>query len=361
MLADLVIVFASVVTVVPMTITFALGRFLSGIAMGSFSTYCPLYINEFSPAKHAGSIGSLMMILSCVGSTLALALALFLPTEKYAEDPNNDFWKVMFGLQGLFALIQLLLFFTVFVHEAPIWLLKHKEGENSLESLKSTHLESEARDILRKFKKEEERVEKDSAKVMKLAIFINVLQQLSGINAILSYATLLLEEYGTGVFIARVFVMFTGIVRFFASLGNFLLIDNLGRKKVLVYGTGLLGVCLGIMGIFDFFNVNFLFPVIVVQVYLAIFVMSSGPVCWIYCGELLSDNGMSICTSLNFFCNSIVVLFFPIIKSKFGYSWTFISFGLLNFAGVFYLQANMKETKGLLKVEIKELFGKGKI
>jgi MFS family permease len=133
-----------------------------------------------------------------------------------------------------------------------------------------------------------------------------------------------------------------------------------GRKKVLVIGTVLLGFCLCLMGIFDYFSVNFVLPIIVVQVYLAIFVMSSGPICWIYCGEVLSDQGMTLCTAVNFVSNVIVVLIFPFLKEWVGYTTVFLVLGVVNFVGAGMLQGMMKETKGLMKDEIRDLFGKGK-
>ena len=44
-IADLIIITASVITVIPFTFCFGLGRFLSGIGIGNFSILCPLYIN----------------------------------------------------------------------------------------------------------------------------------------------------------------------------------------------------------------------------------------------------------------------------------------------------------------------------
>ena len=358
--ADFLTVVSSFVTILPFTWTFAIGRFFSGIAMGVFSMHCPLYINEFSPAWVSGRIGSLMMILSCVGSTLALGLALVLPVQDYDTDPLNNFWRFMFALQGLFALIQLFFFLTVFTNESPFWLIKQGQLDKALQSLKFTYSENDAKDLIEKMKNSKSIKSKDSSEVLKLGMLINILQQLSGVNAILSYATSLLSEYGSDLFLARVFVMATGLIRFVSSLGNIGLIDSVGRKKVLVVGTVLLGFCLCFMGIFDYFSVNFALPIIVVQVYLAIFVMSSGPICWIYCGEVMSDQGMTICTAVNFISNVIVVLVFPFLKVWIGYTAVFLVLGLINFVGAGMLQGMMKETKGLMKDEITEMFGKGK-
>lgn len=357
-IADLIVIFATIMTVIPSTYSFSVGRFLSGIGSGCFCMLCPLYLNELSPAEISGRIGSLMMILSCIGSTLAFGLALILPTENYELDPINNFWIVMFSIQGIMALVQVLFFSSFFKKESPFWLLSKGLIEESLDSLKFTYKPEYAQEIMDQVQKKEQNVYKDTWKALKIGIFMNVLQQLSGINAILSYTTTLFYELGSDVFTARVFTMLTGFVRLLASLSNIKIIDYFGRKKTLVYGTLGLSVCLALMGILSVYKTYYLIPILLIQVYLAIFVMSSGPICWIYCGEVLSSQGMSICSSINFLSNFIIVLIFPFIKELIGYSYTFFSLSLFNILGAFYLFYHMIETKGMLKAEIRSLFSK---
>jgi len=357
-IADLIVIFATIMTVIPSTYSFSVGRFLSGIGSGCFCMLCPLYLNEISPAEISGRIGSLMMILSCLGSTLAFGFALILPTENYEFDPVNNFWVVMFSIQGVVALVQVLCFSSFFKKESPFWLLSKGLIEESLDSLKFSYKPEYAKEIMDQVQCKEKSMHEDTWKALKIGIFMNVLQQLSGINAILSYTTTLFSELGSDVFTARVFTMLTGFVRLSASLCNIKIIDHLGRKKTLVYGTLGLSLCLALMGFLSAYNTHYLFPIILIQLYLAIFVMSSGPICWIYCGEVLSSQGMSICSSINFLSNFIIVLIFPFIKELIGYNYTFYSLSFFNVIGAIYLFYYMIETKGMLKAEIRALFSK---
>ena len=84
-IADIIIIVASITTVIPFTITFGIGRFLSGIGIGNFSILCPLYINEFSPSDISGKIGSMMMLSGCTGTLFVFGIALALPTENYNQ------------------------------------------------------------------------------------------------------------------------------------------------------------------------------------------------------------------------------------------------------------------------------------
>lgn len=355
-ISDMIIIFATIITVIPSTFCFGLGRLLSGIGSGCFCMLCPLYLNEISPPEISGQIGSLMMIMSCIGSTLAFGLALILPTENYESDPVNYFWVLMFTLQGVAALLQVVFFMSFFTKESPFWLLSKGLTEESLDSLKYTYKADYAQEIIEKAKVKENFMHEDSWKAIKIGIFVNVLQQLSGINAILSYTTTLFSELGSDVFTARVFTMVSGIVRLCASLGNIKIIDYLGRKNTLIYGTYGLSLCLASIGFISLYNTHYLIPIVLVQIYLAIFVMSSGPICWIYCGEVLSSRGMSICSSINFLSNFIIVLVFPFVKQLIGYDYTFFSLSLINILGAVYLYFNMIETKGMLKPEIQSLF-----
>lgn len=355
-ISDMIIILATIITVIPYTFCFGLGRLLSGIGSGCFCMLCPLYLNEISPVEISGQIGSLMMIMSCIGSTLAFGLALILPVENYESDPINYFWIIMFTIQGIVAILQVTFFMSFFTKESPFWLLSKGLVEESFDSLKYTYKGDYAKEIMEKAKVKENIMHEDSWKAIKIGIFMNVLQQLSGINAILSYTTTLFSELGSDVFTARFFTMLSGIVRLCASLGNIKIIDNLGRKKTLIYGTYGLSVCLALMGFISSYSVHYLFPIALVQIYLAIFVMSSGPICWIYCGEVLSSRGMSICSSINFLSNFIIVLIFPFIKQMIGYDYTFFSLSLINFLGAIYLYYYMIETKGMLKSEIQCLF-----
>ena len=108
-IADLITILASIITVIPYTYSFGLGRFLSGIAIGQFSVLCPLYVNEIAPQKITGRLGGLIQPFCCSGLITAFGFALLLPTGDYSSDPRNNLWIFMFAFQGLVAFFQILL------------------------------------------------------------------------------------------------------------------------------------------------------------------------------------------------------------------------------------------------------------
>ena len=98
---------------------------------------------------------------------------------------------------------------------------------------------------------------------------------------------------------ARTFTMLSGVVKLISVFGLLPLIDKVGRKKMLIYGCIGMSLCLVTMGIFSTYSVFYVLPFLVIEMYLALFVISIGPICWVYSGEILPSRGMSVCTSAN--------------------------------------------------------------
>ena len=370
MFADLIAIFAGGLTVIPTTLTFAFGRFISGISIGMFSVLCPLYVNEIAPPVISGRLGSLIQPFCCSGLITAYALALLLPTGDYGNDKRNQLWMMMFALQGVVAFVQFLGFLVVFVHETPQWHINKSNPNKALKSLQFLYTEESAQTILKSLQDTSSskstapefsyiqllKCSKGVRKSMRLGLMLSLVQQFSGINAILTYATSLFGEFGSGVFISRVLTLANGFVNFSATFCLMKFIDGLGRKWTLVGGTMTMGVCLVLLSLFSALNVFYLLVFLVIQVYVLCYGLSIGPICWIYSGEILTSRGLSICSAVNWFSAFIVILFFPFMVTALGLSITFGIFSIVNILGAIYFAVDMIETKGMRKCDIQSLF-----
>lgn len=375
-IGDLVIIVASLITVLPSTVFFAFGRFVSGIGIGMFSALCPIYLSEMAPADISGRIGSLISVFGCLGTVFAFSFALFLPVENFDKDPSNDYWIYMFLFQGLVALLQLGLFLLHFKNESPLWLLSKGHTDEAISSLNFIYKSEYAMEVFETIQstpmlnksdsyllvsheftyKELLTFTPETAKAMRLGLLLSLIQQFSGINAILSYATSLFNEFGSGVLVARIFTVFTGIFKFAICFCLIPLIDYAGRKNLLIGGCIGMGICLMTVGIMSQFDVFYIFPFIFIELYLGFFVNSIGPICWLYSGEILCSKAMSICTAVNWFSAFVVVLCFPFMIDFIGLGNTFWFFAAVNVLGACYFMVDMVETKGMMKNEIKALF-----
>ncbi len=84
------------------------GRFLFGVAAGTFSVFVPSYINELSPNEMKGTLGSLTQILITLGIFISNIFGLPLPEDSNnlpSNFINNNYWRVIFGIPIILALI----------------------------------------------------------------------------------------------------------------------------------------------------------------------------------------------------------------------------------------------------------------
>ena len=195
---------------------------------------------------------------------------------------------------------------------------------------------------------------KEAAKSSRLGFFLHFFQQISGINALLYYSSLLYEEVAAG-FMARVLTIIACFCRLAAVFILFPIIDKSGRKKVTVIAEFGMGLCFLLIALLMGVNdVEFTFVIFTI-LYLMCFAISMGPICWIYSSEILNDKGMALCTSINWGTCFITVLAFPFLLEYFGTRNTFFLFSGFNIIGSIYFCIDMVEIKGMTRIEIREL------
>lgn len=370
MITDLVTVLSSALIVIPSTGTFGIGRFIAGISSGLFLTLSMQYINEFTPAEIRGKMGSLTGFTNMIGLLMAYSVCLLFPID-YCTQSSKYYVFAIFGLPGLAALLQFIIFFSIFPNESPVWLIKGGENQLALQSLETiyeqncaeiefTALISARKKLLESTDCEEFSLKdiltckEGSRRSTRLGLFFHVFQQLTGINAVLSYSTNIFHEFGDDE--AKILTIFTGILRLIAVVILFPMIDSTGRKKITVVSQFLMGVCfftmVSLMGI-DGLEVTL---VVFLCLFLMLFAVSIGPICWIYTTEILNDKAMGLCAAVNWGTCFLIVLFFPLMIQHFGLGNVFAFYAIFNVIGSVYFYIDMVETKGKTKEEIKEMF-----
>jgi MFS transporter, SP family, galactose:H+ symporter len=381
MLTDLITLVGVGAIVIPTTPTFAIGRFVTGVAAGSFASLVPLYINEVVPTEIGGKVGGIVQFQVTFGIVIAYALALALPTGNYKHTSLNNLWIGLYGFQAIFVLIQLFMYVSVYRRETPNWLMENMRHDMALDSLREVYCEEEALKIVKRMENEAKKstvemgtgnedsyVEEPTfaeiikcknnlGKMIRLGCMLNFFQQFSGINAILTFGTTVFASVSSGTFMARIFTLIMGIVNMVATLSVFPLIEKTGRKRLIVIGGAGMAFCLFLMGFFSsvLSDAGPIPPILFIMLFIVFFEASLGPVCWIYCGEILPAQAMSICVFINWFSAFIVILTFQIIVDLIGMPATFFVYAALNGLGVVYFFCDMVETKGLSKMQIRKL------
>lgn len=376
MIFDCIMILASAIVVYPNTITLGISRFLSGICAGSFSILCSQYTSKCTPKKIRGKMGAFNQLFVLSGLFIAYSMCIPLPIDNCS--PDNAFLVFsIFLFPILIALLQLIIFLKVFKKEAPLFLLKHDQNDLALEAIKSIYKNESVQDHFDSLLKDNQIIQekngretfkdviccaKSIRRPMKVCLMFHIISQLTGINAILAFTTkMIVQDFGVGVFLARIYTSCITLIRIFFVILAIPLIEKQGRRAISIKGQ--LTMCLFMIGISLFLNfeVSPLLEVFCLTGYLVLFSVSSGPIVFIYCSEVISDKGVALCTSINWLIGFMVVLIVPILIETFPSYYTFGGLSAINLLGAIYLHFELIETKGLSRHEILEKYSNKKL
>jgi SP family arabinose:H+ symporter-like MFS transporter len=236
---------------------FNIGRIIGGLGVGIAILVAPVYIAEIAPAKKRGWLVSFNQLLIVIGLSAAYFSNYFI--LKAIDDPLLN-WRWMLGVESIPAIIY---FITVlFIPESPRWLVMHGKDNKAIDIMNkiggSVHAQNEYNEITKTLianKKTSIRIQAKElfTKKMKLVLTIGfglgILQQFSGINAILYYAPMVFESAGGGRDAAFMQAIILGLVFLVMTIVSMFLIDRLGRKPLLYIGVTVMALSLTTTGI----------------------------------------------------------------------------------------------------------------
>lgn len=125
-----------------------IGRFIWGLAFGSFSVVSAKFISEIAPPEFSGSFGAMNQMSLTFGGCLPplMALAYPLKIDETTDDFYlNTYWRIIWCLPILVSAIQLLLITCFFRHETPIFLQEQGREEELLVVMKKFYSGMEVR------------------------------------------------------------------------------------------------------------------------------------------------------------------------------------------------------------------------
>lgn len=343
-------------------------RFVGGLAIGMASTLAPIYISEISPPAFRGRLGMLQQLAIVIGILIAFTSNYFIANAYFPFLTNSNHWRYMLAA----AVIPSLLFFLLLllVPESPRWLIlndKLKSAKKIFSRIYSRKkAEKEVDNVQGNIKRSSRKVKfleifsSRYKKVVFIGIIFASIAQLTGINIIFYYAPLIFEKthIGGGVLFQTIL---TGVVNLIFTLIAFALIDRVGRKKLLLVGSIVMGLCMLIIGYLFYSNhVSSYFVLILIFVYIGAFACTWGAVLWVYVAEIFPNKIRGQATSFavfgNWVMNSVVSFTFPIMLSRLGPALTFFSYGIINLAMILFVWNYIFETKNVPLEEVEELY-----
>ena len=346
-----------------------IARMIGGVGVGMASVISPMYISEFAPADKRGRMVAYYQLAITLGILLAyLSNAYILSisnnsTSELLQQP----WRGMFVVMCIPSL--LFLFMLVKVPESPRWLVeinRQQEAQNILYSVRpKAAADKEFNDIERA----KSRAETTSVSLLHpsvripliIGIVLAVLQQFSGINAIIYYGPNIFQSAGLDSNNALMFQVIIGSVNFLATIIAIAYADKYGRKFLLK--TGLTGIIVSLVlcGLLFYTNhTQGYLLLVLMMLYIICFAFSIGPVTWIIINEIFPTHvrvkAVTVCTMALWIAVWLVGQFFPWLLEKAGPAFTFWAFAIFSLINLIFSLTVVKETKGKTLEEMDTAF-----
>lgn len=139
------------------------------------------------------------------------------------------------------------------------------------------------------------------------------LQQLSGINAMILYATDIANKSFTGEIVLLIPMLMNVIIFLFTSL-SFFLMRRVGRKPTIVAGFSATAIACSM--ITYGYSSSETFPAVIlagILLYMMVYGASLGPIGWAYIPEIVPPAAMPYVVACNWVSYGLVAMLFPII------------------------------------------------
>ncbi|KAM1195446.1 hypothetical protein ACFX13_022446 [Malus domestica] len=319
---------------------FIIGRILLGCGVGFANQAVPLFLSEVAPTRIRGALNILFQLMCTSGILVANMI-------NYGTDKikGNYGWRISLGLAGVPALM--LTLGSLIVNSG----VDNVEPE-FLEIVEASRVANEVKSPFKNLLKRRNRPQ------LIIAIFMQIFQQFTGINAIMFYAPVLFKTLGFKSDASLYSSVITGAVNVPSTMLSIYFVDRPGRRVLLSQLVVTIVMGLKVKG-----NVNNLghglgiLVLVFVCTFVASFAWSWGPLGWLIPSETFPLETRSAGQSVAVFFN---VLFTFIIAQAFLSMLCHMKFAIFLFFAAWVLVMTifviflLPETKGVPIEEMTE-------
>ena len=247
-------------------------RIIGGVGIGGVSIVSPLYISELAVAQYRGRLVSLYQLAVTVGFLGAYLVNYQLlawaesGTQLSVDWLNKVFitevWRGMLGMETLPAILFFIIIF--FIPESPRWLIvrgKELKAVNILEKIYNSMTEAksqlkETKSVLISETKSEWSLLMNPGifKAVIIGVCIAILGQFMGVNAVLYYGPSIFENAGLSGGDSLFYQVLVGLVNTLTTVLALVIIDKVGRKKLVYYGVSGMVLSLVLIGLYFLFG-----------------------------------------------------------------------------------------------------------
>ncbi|MDC2713060.1 sugar porter family MFS transporter [Bacteroides ovatus] len=247
-------------------------RIIGGVGIGVVSIVSPLYISEVAVAQYRGRLVSLYQLAVTVGFLGAYLVNYQLlawaesGTQLSVDWLNKVFitevWRGMLGMETLPAILFFIIIF--FIPESPRWLIvrgKELKAVSILEKIYNSITEAksqlkETKSVLTSETRSEWSLlmKPGIFKAVIIGVCIAILGQFMGVNAVLYYGPSIFENAGLSGGDSLFYQVLVGLVNTLTTVLALIIIDKVGRKKLVYYGVSGMVVSLILIGLYFLFG-----------------------------------------------------------------------------------------------------------
>ena len=230
-------------------------RIIGGVGIGVVSVVSPLYISEVSVAQYRGRLVSLYQLAVTVGFLGAYLMnyQLLAWSESAVSSADggwvnlifvDEVWRGMLGMETIPALLFFLIIF--FIPESPRWLIVQRKEQQALGILEriyqstseATYQLQETCSMIASSGKSDWRMllQPGIRKAVFIGAGIAILGQFMGVNAVLYYGPSIFENAGLSGGDSLFYQVMIGLVNTLTTILALIIIDKVGRKKLVYYG-----------------------------------------------------------------------------------------------------------------------------
>ena len=353
----------SVGTALPNSFTmFVVFRIVGGIGVGIASMVVPMYIAEIAPPKRRGALVGNYQLAIVIGIVVVYFVNYFIALQGDAHWNLNIGWRWMFGSEIIPSILYLVFIFLI--PESPRWLLQKGKSEQAVAVLEKINAAEDVAQVQSEIQNSLEQEDKGQwnhlvnpiyKKALFVGIGLSILQQLTGINAILYYAPEIFKSLGSSTDASLLETSILGVVNLIFTLLAIKWVDKMGRKPLLYIGSAGMTISLAAVGVFIYNEAvgNYVLPFLIL--FMASFSISWGPIVWVLLSEIFPNKIRSLALAISVFiqwvANFVVTQVFPSLienqwlKDNFNGAFPFYLFSVICLFSLFFVWKKVPETK----------------
>ncbi|GLG00680.1 arabinose-proton symporter [Alicyclobacillus hesperidum subsp. aegles] len=364
--AGLIFIVCSILTALATNVAeLVIGRFIGGVGIGLASLLSPLYIAEIAPPRIRGRLVGSNQLAIVSGIFIVYFINAAIVSSHTDAWNQTTGWRWMFGMGAIPAVLFFLLLF--FVPESPRFLMARGREQQAIAILERVNGREQARVDAKAIRDSIDMVPDSlfrelSRPGIRKALFVGVLlaifQQFTGTNAVGYYAPMIFKAAGAGTNASFYDTVWIGAIKVIFVIVLMLIVDRVGRKRLLVWNGGFMALFLVILGI------AFSLPHMLTWLVLGLtflhtiaYELSWGGGVWIVLSEIyptaIRGRAMSIASFALWFATYLVAQFFPILLQAIGGTWTFWIFAVFCIAMAVFMKKVVPETsnKSMEKIQ----------